>query len=232
MILHRPANDRGRADFGWLDSRHTFSFGQYHDPAWMGFGPLRVINEDRVAPGGGFATHAHANMEILSYVLEGELQHRDSLGTGSVIRPGDLQRMSAGSGITHSEFNASAEVPVHFLQIWIQPDRLNSKPGYAQRHFPDRERRGVLRLLAAPDGAQESLTIQQDARVYGAILATGERVEHALAPGRRAWVQLARGALLLDGQPLFAGDGAGVGGEAALVLQASADAEVLVFDLP
>ena len=232
MILHRPADARGRADFGWLDSHHTFSFGNYHDPAWMGFGPLRVINEDRVAPGGGFAPHAHANMEILSYVLEGALQHRDSLGTGSVIRPGDLQRMSAGSGITHSEFNASPDASVHFLQIWIQPDRLNSPPSYAQRQFPDIERRGVLRLLASPDGAGESLTMQQDACVYAALLAPGERVEHALAKGRRAWVQLARGTLTLNGELLAAGDGAGVSEEAMLVLQASEDAEVLVFDLP
>ncbi len=232
MILHRPADARGRADFGWLDSRHTFSFGNYHDPAWMGFGPLRVINEDRVAPGGGFAPHAHANMEILSYVLEGALQHRDSLGTGSVIRPGDLQRMSAGSGITHSEFNASADAPVHFLQIWIQPDRLNIPPGYAQRPFPDAQRRGVLRLLASPDGAGESLRIQQDARVYGALLAAGERVEQALASGRRGWVQVARGALLLNGQAMIAGDGAGISAESALTLQASEDADVLVFDLP
>jgi redox-sensitive bicupin YhaK (pirin superfamily) len=232
MILLRPADARGRAEFDWLDSRHTFSFGHYHDPAWMGFGPLRVINEDRVAPGGGFAPHAHANMEILSYVLEGALQHRDSLGTGSVIRPGDLQRMSAGSGITHSEFNASPDVPVHFLQIWIQPDRLNSKPGYAQRQFPAIERRGVLRLLASPDGAAGSLAIQQDARVYGGLFAPGECVEHALVPGRRAWVQLARGALSLNGEPLLAGDGAGISDETQLTLQATSDADVLVFDLP
>lgn len=232
MILHRPAAARGSAKFDWLDSRHTFSFGNYHDPAWMGFGPLRVINEDRVAPGGGFAAHAHANMEILSYVLEGALQHRDSLGTGSVIRPGDLQRMSAGSGITHSEFNASEDAPVHFLQIWIQPDRLNIAPGYAQRQFPDLERRGVLRLLASPDGVDESLSIRQDARVYGALLAPGERVEYALATGRRAWIQLARGALALNGQPMAVGDGVGVSEETALLMQASEDAEVLLFDLP
>jgi redox-sensitive bicupin YhaK (pirin superfamily) len=232
MILHRPANARGRAEFGWLDSRHTFSFGGYHESEWMGFGPLRVINEDRVAPGGGFAPHSHANMEILSYVLEGALQHRDSLGTGSVIRPGDLQRMSAGSGITHSEFNASQEVPVHFLQIWIQPDRLNIPPGYAQRNFPDAERRGVLRLLASPDGAGESLSLRQDARVYGSLLGRGERVEHALAAGRRAWVQVARGALLMNDQALAAGDGAGISEDTALLLQATEDAEVLLFDLP
>ena len=232
MILHRPAEARGRAEFGWLDSRHSFSFGGYHDPEWMGFGPLRVINEDRVAPGGGFAPHAHANMEILSYVLEGALQHRDSLGTGSVIRPGDLQRMSAGSGITHSEFNASKDAPVHFLQIWIQPDRLNIPPGYAQRQFPEIERRGVLRLLASPDGADESLSIRQDARVYGALLAPGERVEHALKVGRRAWVQVARGSLHMNGQLLVAGDGAGFSEETALALHASEDAEVLLFDLP
>jgi redox-sensitive bicupin YhaK (pirin superfamily) len=232
MILHRPAEARGRADFGWLDSRHTFSFGGFHEPEWMGFGPLRVINEDRVAPGGGFAPHSHANMEILSYVLEGALQHRDSLGTGSVIRPGDLQRMSAGSGITHSEFNASQTEPVHFLQIWIQPDRLNIPPGYAQRNFPDSERRGVLRLLASPDGAGESLSLRQDACVYGSLLGRGERVEHVLAAGRRAWVQVARGALLMNGQSLAAGDGAGISEEAALALQATEDAEVLLFDLP
>jgi len=232
MILHRPAGARGRAEFGWLDSRHTFSFGGFHEPEWMGFGPLRVINEDRVAPGGGFAPHSHANMEILSYVLEGALEHRDSLGTGSVICPGDLQRMSAGSGITHSEFNASQTEPVHFLQIWIQPDRLNIPPGYAQRNFPDTERRGVLRLLASPDGAGESLSLRQDARVYGALLAPGERVEHALAAGRRAWVQMARGALLMNDLALAAGDGAGIGEETALVLHASEDAEVLLFDLP
>lgn len=231
MILHRPADARGSARFDWLDSRHTFSFGNYHDPAWMGFGPLRVINEDRVAPGGGFAPHAHANMEILSYVLEGALQHRDSLGTGSVIRPGDLQRMSAGSGITHSEFNASKDAPVHFLQIWIQPDRINIAPGYAQRQFPESQRRGVLRLLASPDGVDESLSIRQDARVYGALLAHGEQVEHALAAGRRAWLQVARGALYLNGHALAAGDGAGVSDETRLLVQASEDSELLLFDL-
>ena len=232
MLVLRHAGERGRVQSDWLDSRHTFSFGNYHDPEWMGFGPLRVINEDRVAPGGGFAPHSHANMEILSYVLEGALQHRDSLGTGSVIRPGDLQRMSAGSGITHSEFNASQTELVHFLQIWIQPDRLNIPPGYAQRQFPEIERRSMLRLLASPDGAGESLSLRQDARVYGALLAPGERVEHALAKGRRAWVQVARGALLFNGQPLVTGDGAGISEETALVLQASEDAKVLLFDLP
>ena len=178
MILLRRANERGHAQHGWLDSRHTFSFADYHDPQWMGFGPLRVINEDRVAPGGGFAPHRHANMEILSYVIEGELQHRDSMGNGSVIVPGDVQCMSAGSGIEHSEFNASKQAPVHFLQIWIQPDRINASPRYAQDNYPVDVRRGVLKLVASPDGVEGSLPIRQDARVFATVLLAGQSVSH------------------------------------------------------
>ena len=233
MILLRRSADRGHANHGWLDSRHTFSFGGYHDLAWMGFGPLRVINEDRVAPGGGFAQHGHANMEIISYVIEGALQHRDSIGTGSVIRPGDVQRMSAGSGIEHSEFNASQAEPVHFLQVWIQPDRLNAAPSYAQEHFPIEARRGALRLVASPDGVDGSLSIRQDARMYATVLAPGESVSHPLASGRKAWVQVVHGTLRLDEETLLeAGDGAGISGQSGLRLHAESDCEALLFDLP
>jgi redox-sensitive bicupin YhaK (pirin superfamily) len=232
MITVRPAAARGTANFGWLDSRHTFSFGHYHDPAQMGFGPLRVINEDRVIPAAGFGTHGHQNMEIISYVLEGALEHKDSLGTGSIIRPGDVQKMSAGSGITHSEFNASKTDPVHFLQIWIQPDRSNIAPGYDQRTFAREQRQGRLRLVVSPDGAEESIRIVQDARMYASLLAPGETVSHALATKRRAWVQVARGAVTLNGTHLAAGDGAAIEGEPSITLAGVEDAEVLVFDLP
>ena len=232
MISVRPAAARGAANFGWLDSRHTFSFGHYYDPAHMGFGPLRVINEDRVIPAAGFGTHGHQNMEIISYVLEGALEHKDSLGTGSIIRPGEVQKMSAGSGITHSEFNASKTDPVHFLQIWIQPDRSNIAPSYDQRAFPREERRGRLRLVVSPDGADGSIRIVQDARMYASLLAPGETVSHDLAPQRRAWVQVARGRLMLNGAALAAGDGAAVEGEPRLELAGVEDAEVLLFDLP
>jgi redox-sensitive bicupin YhaK (pirin superfamily) len=232
MITLRKSRDRGTAQFGWLDSRHTFSFGHYYDPAQMGFGPLRVINEDRVAPGGGFPTHGHANMEIISVVLAGALEHRDSLGTGSVIRPGDVQRMSAGSGIQHSEFNASKTEPVHFLQIWIQPDRLNIAPGYEQKHFDAEARRGRLCLLASGDGRDGSLKMRQDADLYGSLLPAGAAVEHAFADGRRGWVQVARGEIELNGQRLYAGDGAAIEGEAAVRIEATAEAECLLFDLP
>ena len=199
----------------------------------MGFGPLRVINEDRVVPGGGFATHSHANMEIISYVIDGALQHRDSIGTGSVIRPGDVQTMSAGSGIEHSEFNASKGEPVHFLQVWIQPNRLNATPRYGQRNFPVATRSGVLKLVASPDGADDSLAIRQDARVYATVLAPDETVSLALGTGRRAWVQVVRGALRLDDDTLLSvGDGAGVSEQSGLRLSAEADSEALVFDLP
>lgn len=232
MITVRPATARGTANFGWLDSRHTFSFGHYHDPAHMGFGALRVINEDRVVPAAGFGTHGHQNMEIISYVLDGALEHKDSLGTGSIIRPGEVQKMSAGSGITHSEFNASKTDPVHFLQIWIQPDRSNIAPSYDQKAFPDAERRGRLRLVVSPDGAEGSIRLVQDARMYATLLAAGESVAHDLAPKRRAWVQVARGALTVNGIRLAAGDGAAIEGESRLELAAAEDAEVLLFDLP
>jgi quercetin 2,3-dioxygenase len=233
MILLRHSADRGHANHGWLDSHHTFSFGGYHDPEWMGFGPLRVINEDRVAAGGGFAPHSHANMEIISYVIEGALQHRDSIGSGSVIRPGDVQCMSAGSGIEHSEFNASKDEPVHFLQVWIQPNRLNAKPRYGQVHYPVASRRGVLRLVASPDGADGSLPIRQDARVYASLLAPGETVQLKINAERRAWVQVVSGALRLDDETrLEAGDAAGISAQAGLLLRAESESEALVFDLP
>jgi redox-sensitive bicupin YhaK (pirin superfamily) len=232
VIEVRPGEARGRASLGWLDSRHSFSFGQYYDPRHMGFGPLRVLNEDHVAPGGGFAPHGHANMEILTFVLDGALEHRDSLGHGSVIRRGDVQRMSAGSGIRHSEYNASRVDPVHFLQVWIQPDVLNVAPDYQQLHFPDGERRGRLRLVASPDGAQGSLSIRQDARIHSALLDAGDSVGIELAPGRKAWVQVARGVVELNGTRLAEGDGAAVQAEASLSLRALQAAEVLVFDLP
>ncbi|MGE0744698.1 MAG: pirin family protein [Rhodospirillales bacterium] len=233
MITVRRAEDRGVADHGWLDSRHTFSFGDYRDPAHMGFGPLRVINEDRVAPGGGFATHGHRDMEIVSYVLEGALAHRDSIGTGSVIRPGDVQRMTAGTGIRHSEFNDSADEPVHFLQIWLFPERDGLTPGYEQKSFADAERRGRLRLIASRDGADGSVVIHQDVRLYAAVLGAGQAVGHTPADGRTAWIQVARGAVSLNGQALRAGDGAAVTGETALTLAADGDGgEVLLFDLP
>lgn len=232
MITVRPAAARGQANFDWLDSRHTFSFGHYYDPQHMGFGPLRVINEDRVAPGGGFATHGHQNMEIVSYVLEGALEHKDSLGTGSVIRPGDVQKMSAGSGIRHSEYNASKTEPVHFLQIWIQPDRSNVAPSYAQQAFSREERQGRLRLVASPDGADGSIRLVQDARMYAALLAPGETATLALGAGRRAWVQVARGRVALGDVALGAGDGAAVTDESSITIAGVEDAEVLLFDLP
>jgi redox-sensitive bicupin YhaK (pirin superfamily) len=232
MITVRPAAARGQANFDWLDSRHTFSFGHYYDPQHMGFGPLRVINEDRVAPGGGFATHGHQNMEIISYVLDGALEHKDSLGTGSVIRPGDVQKMSAGSGIRHSEYNASKTEPVHFLQIWIQPDRSNIEPSYAQQAYPREERQGRLRLVASPDGAEGSIRLVQDARMYAGLLAPGDTVTHAIGAGRRAWVQVARGVVSLNGARLAAGDGAAIEGEPRLDVSGIDDAEVLLFDLP
>jgi len=231
MIRVRRSEDRGHAQHGWLDSHHTFSFADYYDPAQMGFRALRVINEDRVAPGEGFPTHSHRDMEILSYVLEGGLEHKDSLGTGSVIRPGDVQRMSAGTGVAHSEFNASQQEPVHFLQIWILPERRGLTPGYEQKHFPEESRKGQLRLIASPDGEEGSVSIRQDVRLYSALLAPGQTVRHALAPGRHAWVQVARGAVRLDGQTLHAGDGAAISEEQAITLTADAPSEILLFDL-
>ena len=231
MIAVRPAAERGHADHGWLDTRHTFSFASYHDPRHMGFRSLRVINEDRVQPAEGFGTHAHRDMEILTWVLDGALEHKDSMGNGSVIRPGDLQRMSAGTGVTHSEFNPSREAPVHFLQIWLLPRERGLLPGYEQKHFTQEARRGRLCLIAAGDGRGGAVTIHQDAELWTALLQPGESVRHALAPGRYAWLHVARGVVSLNGSTLGAGDGAAVSDEAALEIAAAARAEVLLFDL-
>ena len=231
MIQVRKSNERGHADHGWLDTHHTFSFADYYDPAAMGFRALRVINEDRVAPAQGFGTHGHRDMEILSYVLDGGLAHKDSSGGGGVIRPGDVQRMSAGTGVMHSEFNASRTDPVHFLQIWLVPDRRGIAPGYEQKTFPPEQRQGQLRLIASPDAADGSLKIHQDARVYTTLLGKGDSVTHALAPGRHAWVQVARGKIRLGDVTLSAGDGAAISEESSLRLTADEPSEVLLFDL-
>jgi len=227
----RKSDERGRANFGWLDSRHTFSFGQYHDSAHMGFGPLRVINDDRVAPGGGFAPHGHADMEIVSYVLDGVLEHKDSLGTGSVIRPGDVQRMSAGTGIRHSEFNASKSQPVHFLQIWIMPETRGLTPSYEQKAFATAEKTGRLRLVGSRDGRDGSVTIHRDVDLYATLLGPSHAVTHELRPGRAAWVHVARGRVRLIGTALGAGDGAAIEDAGRLTLDGADDAEVLVFDM-
>jgi redox-sensitive bicupin YhaK (pirin superfamily) len=232
MIEVRRAKERGHADHGWLDTWHTFSFSSYHDPRFMGFRVLRVINEDTVAPGQGFPPHGHRDMEIISYVLQGGLAHKDSLGTGSVIRPGDVQRMSAGTGVRHSEFNASGTDPVHFLQIWIEPARAGIAPGYEQKAFAEIDKRGRLRLVASPDGAEGSLTIHQDARLYATILGPGQTVAHGLARGRHAWVQVTRGTLTVNGEPLGPGDGAALSDETTISLVGETDAEALLFDLP
>jgi redox-sensitive bicupin YhaK (pirin superfamily) len=231
MIRIRKAHDRGHAQHGWLDSRHTFSFADYHDPKQMGFRSLRVINEDRVQPGKGFATHSHRDMEILSVVLEGALEHADSMGNGSVIRPGDVQLMRAGTGVTHSEYNHSQEAIVHFLQIWILPDQENLEPAYEQRHFPLAERLDGLRLVASRDGREASVRVHQDADLYATVLADGRSVKHALADGRHAWVQMARGRARLGGHALEEGDGAAVSEESAIELTAQGRAEILLFDL-
>ena len=233
MITLRPAAERGVANFGWLDSRHTFSFGGYRDPEHMGFGPLRVINEDRVQPGQGFGTHPHSDMEIISYVLEGALEHKDSIGTGSVIRPGDVQRMSAGTGILHSEFNHSKTEPVHFLQIWLIPERQGIKPGYEQKRFEDADKRGRLRLVASPDGQEGSVSVHLDARLYASVLDKGARLNYPPAAGRKLWLQMVRGSLTLAGWELVAGDGAALDGERELLTTSRADGtEFLLFDLP
>ena len=231
MITLRPSAERGHGAHGWLDSRHTFSFADYHDPRHMGFRGLRVINDDTVAPGRGFGAHPHRDMEIVSYVLDGALEHKDSLGTGSVIRPGDVQRMSAGTGVTHSEFNHSREEPVHFLQIWLLPTAIGVKPSYDQRHFPAEERRGRLRLVASPTGGEGALSLHADARIHAGLFDAGERAALALDPGRHAWVHVARGAALVNGLPLGAGDGAALTSEARVEIEGVAGAEVLVFDL-
>lgn len=232
MITLRPAAERGIANFGWLDSRHSFSFGGYHDPAHMGFGPLRVINEDRVQPGKGFGTHPHSDMEIISYVLEGALEHKDSLGTGSVIRPGDVQRMSAGSGILHSEFNHSKTEAVHFLQIWLIPERAGIKPGYEQKRFEDADKHGRLRLVASPAGSDGSVRVHLDAKLYASVLDKGGKLGLSPAAGRKLWLQVVRGSLALNGQELKAGDGAAVTGEPQLDIAARTDGtEFLLFDM-
>jgi len=231
MLTLSPAAARGRTRIDWLDSRHTFSFGEWYDPAHMGFRALRVINDDRVAPGGGFPTHGHADMEIVSYVLEGALAHKDSIGTGSVIRPGDVQRMSAGTGVRHSEFNESRTEPVHFLQIWILPDRRGHAPGYEQKTFPEAERRGRLRLVASPDGRDGSVTIHQDANLYAALVDGDEAVEFTQRPGRKTYVHLVRGGARVNGQALEGGDALGLSGEQSVRVDGGHDAEVLLFDL-
>lgn len=231
MIIHRKANERGHADFGWLDSHHSFSFGQYHDPNHMGFGALRVINDDRVTGGAGFDTHSHKDMEIVSYVLDGALAHRNSLGSGSVIRPGDVQVMSAGTGVRHSEFNASKTDPVHFLQIWIIPEKQGLKPAYAEKHFPEAERLGRLRLIASPDGRDGSLTIRQDASILAAVLEEGSELVHPLAEGRRTWLQAAKGSLDVNGHNVMEGDGLAIVKEESLAIKAASRSEILLFDL-
>jgi redox-sensitive bicupin YhaK (pirin superfamily) len=232
MTIIRPANERGHAYRGWLDSYHTFSFANYYDPAHLGVSNLRVINDDTVMPGQGFGTHGHQDMEIVSYVLDGALEHQDSLGNGSVIRPGDIQRMSAGTGVRHSEYNPSPTEPVHFLQIWLLPNRTGVQPGYAQKHFPLAERRGRLVLLVSPDGRDGSLDAHQDALLYGTLLAAGETVAHPLAGGRRAYVHVARGEVAVNGTPLGSGDGAALEHVDAVRLKGIGHAEVLPFDLP
>jgi quercetin 2,3-dioxygenase len=232
MITIRPSAARGNANFGWLDSKHTFSFGNYFDRNFMGFASLRVINEDKVLPAKGFGTHGHSDMEIISYVLDGSLEHKDSIGNGSIIRPGDVQRMSAGTGILHSEYNASATDPVHFLQIWILPDTKGIEPSYEQKHFSAEDRQGKLRLVASPDGRDGSVTIHQDANLYIAALNNGETVNRAIADGRVAWIQVAKGAIELNGETLTAGDGAAIEEESAISIAGTADdTEILLFDL-
>jgi redox-sensitive bicupin YhaK (pirin superfamily) len=231
MITIRPAAERGRTDFGWLDSFHSFSFGDYRDPEWMGFHSLRVINDDRVAGGGGFPTHPHRDMEIITVVFDGALEHKDSLGTGSVIRAGDVQRMTAGTGILHSEFNASKTEPVHLLQIWIFPEARGLKPGYEQKSFPADARKGQLKLVASRDGRDGSVSFKQDASLYLAALDAGQKATHTLAPGRAAWVQVATGSVTVNGKTLTAGDGAAVTDETNLELVGVETGETLVFDL-
>jgi redox-sensitive bicupin YhaK (pirin superfamily) len=231
MITLRKASDRLHTRIGWLDSWHTFSFGEHYDPEQMGFRALRVINDDTVQPGRGFGAHPHKDMEILSYVLSGGLSHQDSTGGGGVIRPGDVQRMSAGTGVVHSEANASDRDPVHFLQIWIVPEQRGLPPGYEQKAFPAEDRSGRLRLLASRDGRDGSVTIHQDAALYGALLGKGEQVSHEPRASRHVWVQVARGAVDLNGQRLSAGDGAAISDERLLTLRAVEPAEVLLFDL-
>ncbi len=232
MIVHRPSSERGRGQADWLDSRFSFSFAEYHDPAFMGFGPLRVINEDVIAPAGGFATHGHRDMEIITYVLSGALEHKDSTGGGSIIRPSEVQRMSAGSGIRHSEFNASDKESVHLLQIWIEPDKTGIAPGYEQKLFDPAGRDNRLQLVCAAKPREGALTIQQDAQVFAATLEAGKTIRHQLAPKRRCWLQIARGAVRLGDLALATGDGAAVTDQGEIVVEGVEAAEFLLFDLP
>jgi redox-sensitive bicupin YhaK (pirin superfamily) len=231
MITIRRSDERGGGDFGWLNSHFTFSFDQYHDPRFMGFRSLRVINEDWVQEGHGFPMHPHRDMEIITYLLEGSLEHKDSMGNGSIIRPGDGQRMSAGTGVRHSEANASKTDAAHLLQIWILPDRSGHKPGYEQKSFAEGEKRGKFRLIASPDGKDGSVTIHQDAKLYVSLLEPGQEVKHELGEGRHAWLQVAKGAVELNGKSLSQGDGAAVSEEQKLVVKGASDSEVLLFDL-
>jgi quercetin 2,3-dioxygenase len=231
MITARHANERGKTKIHWLDSHHTFSFNRYYDPRYMGFRALRVINEDYVIPGAGFGTHSHSDMEILSYALEGALAHKDSSGGQGVIRPGEWQRMTAGTGISHSEFNASQTEPVHFLQIWILPEQKGLKPEYEQKEFPTANRQGRLRLVASRDGSEGSLTIHQDVKVFNALLSVGQSVSYELNQERHAWVQMIKGEVSLNSVSLQAGAGAAVSDESMLTLKATSDAEIVLFDL-
>lgn len=231
MITIRKSDDRGRANHGWLDTHFTFSFADYFDPEHVQFRTLRVMNDDRVAGGGGFPVHPHRDMEIVTYVLEGALEHRDSMGNGSVIKPGDIQYVSAGTGVTHSEANASKTDPVHLYQIWMTPDKKGHKPAYDQKNFTEAEKRGKLRLLASPDGREGSVKIRQDNELYATVLAPGESVKHALKPERHAYVQVARGSAKLNGKVLDTGDGAAISAEKTIELTGVRDAEVLLFDL-
>ena len=231
MINILKANERGHFDFGWLDTFHTFSFGDYYDPNFMGFSDLRVINEDRVARETGFPTHGHRDMEIITYVLEGELQHRDSMGNGSIIRPGDVQRMTAGTGVTHSEANPSPTEPVHLLQIWILPATRGLEPGYEQKNFTTEEKQNQLRLIASNNGRDGSVTINQDASIFASVLTPNNEVVHVLDTGRTAWLQVARGAVALNGNELQQGDGAAISDETKLTISSRGDSEVLLFDL-
>lgn len=230
MIRVRRSQERGHANYGWLDTHHTFSFANYYDPNHMGFRALRVINDDRVTGGEGFGTHPHRDMEIISYVVEGALEHRDSLGNGSVIRPGDVQRMSAGTGVTHSEYNHCATDPVRFLQIWVVPDQKGLEPGYEQKFFGD-ERRGRLRLVASPNGREGSVRIHQDVSMYASVLSDQQSVTHEMSEGRHAWLQVVRGTILVDGVELVEGDGASFSDVTKLGIQSVGDSELLIFDL-
>jgi redox-sensitive bicupin YhaK (pirin superfamily) len=231
MLTIRKAGERGHADHGWLDTHHTFSFADYYDPAHMGFGPLRVLNDDTVAAGGGFPPHSHRDMEIISYVLEGALEHKDNIGNGSVIRPGDVQRMSAGPGVVHSEYNASKTEPVHFLQIWVLPKRAGLPAGYEQKYFGEEEKRGRLRLVASPDGADGSVRIQQELRMFATLVGGGDPVSHGFG-GRKGWLHVARGTAVVNAINLEAGDGLAIDGEEKVSIDSPGSAEVLLFDFP